>query len=95
MGQPTENHREPLTVIDIAALMDWRPSTVYRRTYDSRKKLDAGRELTATDLPLPTGKVGNSPRWAPDVIDSFIEHYPGRDKGRPTNRHKRESNGNG
>lgn len=94
MRQPGESEAL-LTVNDVAVRMDWRVSTVYRRTYDSRIKLAAGKELTSTDLPLPTHKIGNSPRWAPEVIDKFIAGYPGQDRGRPTNRHKRESHENG
>lgn len=68
----------------LAAKLNVLPATIYKKLYNTRKKIREGGKLLLTDLPLPSTRVGNSPHWDSEEIEKWIGNLPASPRRRVT-----------
>jgi hypothetical protein len=67
---------------DVAVLLGVHPTTVTRYVTRTRERMQAGKELGPSDIPLPDGHAGQGPWWWRSTIADWMVQRPGR-TGRP------------
>lgn len=57
----------------VAARLRVSARTITTYTSRTRGKVARGEPLSASDMPLPDGRIGRSPWWKPDTIERLLE----------------------
>ena len=64
----------PLDVQRVAVRLGVQQATVRKHLERTRRRQRAGKDLNASDFPLPDGAVSGAPFWWEPTIDAYLAH---------------------